>query len=152
MSVRPLASRIEDRRRRAVARIEQGQHTVFRGPAGFVVIDEIAHHLDPGGIDLAADPAAQHVEVALRSGARFQMHARLDHRLAPALHGQAALDGGQDLGIGQRQRLDVEAVEVGDVDRRGGGVLGHGGLYGDSRRQRNMTREAGIWQLASTGV
>src|SRR6185295_12444020 len=48
----------------------------------------------------------------------LEMHARLDHGLAAALRREAGLDGGEDLVIGDGEFFDVEAIEVGDVDRR----------------------------------
>ena len=45
-----------------------------------------------------------------------QVHARLDHGLAAALRREPCLDRGEDLVVGQRQRLDVERVEIGQID------------------------------------
>jgi len=50
--------------------------------------------------------------------ARLEMHARLDHRLAAPLRSQARLDRRQDLVVGDPELFDVEAVQIGDVDRR----------------------------------
>ena len=44
------------------------------------------------------------------------MHARLDHRLAAALRGEAGLDRGEDLVVGQRERRDVGPVEVVEIE------------------------------------
>ena len=71
---------------------------------------------DAGSIDRGIYGAAQHVEVAVRLAGR-QVDARLDHRLAAALRGEAGLDRRQDLVVGERQLLDIEAIEKGDVDR-----------------------------------
>ncbi len=81
-----------------------------------VVVDEVADDLHARRVDFAADPAAQNVEMPLHARARLQMHARLDDRFAAPLHGKAGLDRRENLAIGQHGRLDVEAVEVGDVD------------------------------------
>ena len=45
------------------------------------------------------------------------MHARLDHRLAPALRGETLLHRVDDLSLRQRQRLDVGRVEIVQMDR-----------------------------------
>src|SRR5476651_1586156 len=45
------------------------------------------------------------------------MHARLDHGFAASLRAEAGLDRRQDLRVRERQLLDVEAIEKGDVDR-----------------------------------
>ena len=50
--------------------------------------------------------------------AGLEMHARLDHRLAAALAGKARLNRRQDFIVGDLEFLDIEAVEIGDVDRR----------------------------------
>jgi urease accessory protein UreE len=41
---------------------------------------------------------------------------RLDHGLALALGAQSLLHRGDDLSVGERQRLDVTAVEIADPD------------------------------------
>jgi hypothetical protein len=68
-------------------------------------------------IDRGVDGAAQNVEMAVRLPGR-QVDARLDHRLATALRRQAGLDRRQDLLVVERELLDVEAIEKGDVDWR----------------------------------
>ena len=111
------AAGIEDGLRRAGARIEQSQDREFGGKAELVVVDEVADDLDARGIDRRLDGAAQHVEMAVGDPG-FEMNARLDHRFAPALTGKACLDGRQDFLVGDLEFLDIEAVEIGDVDRR----------------------------------
>ena len=39
------------------------------------------------------------------------------HGLATALRPQRRLDGGEDLVVGEREALDVHAIEIRDVDR-----------------------------------
>ena len=102
------ASRRGSATRHAVARIEQQQRRQLRGQALLVVVDEVADDLHAGAADGRADGAAQHVEMAVRH-AGLEMHARLDHRLAAALRRKRRLDRGEDLVVGQRKRLDVEA-------------------------------------------
>jgi hypothetical protein len=46
------------------------------------------------------------------------MHARLDHRLAAPLDGEAGLDRGQYLVVGDGERLDIEPVEIGEIEGR----------------------------------
>src|SRR5277367_5988283 len=70
-----------------------------------------------GTIDRRVDGATQDVAMAVRLPGR-QGDARLDHGVAAALRRQAGLDGRQDLLVAQRQLLDIEAIEKGDVDRR----------------------------------
>ena len=65
------------------------------------------------------------------------MHARLDHRLAPALRREPRLDRGQDLVVGQRERRDVGPLEV--VDHQG--VAGCGVAHGHSRVYKQIARE-----------
>jgi len=48
----------------------------------------------------------------------FEMHARLNHGLAAPLAGKAALDGRQYFIVGDLELFDVEAVQIGDVNRR----------------------------------
>src|SRR5579863_2767025 len=54
--------------------------------------------------------------MALGAGARFEVHARLDHGLAAPLHRESALDGAEDLAVGQCERLDVRPVEKLDME------------------------------------
>ena len=109
------AAGIQDRLRDAGAWVEQGQDGELGRQAALVVVHEVADDLDPGRVDRLLDRPAQHVEVPV-GDAGFEMHPRLDHRLAAALARQRALDGGEDLVVGDRQRLDVETVQVSDVD------------------------------------
>ena len=51
------------------------------------------------------------------------MHARLDHRLPQPLRAQAALDRGEDLVVGQRERVDVGAVEIDEFDGGHPGIM-----------------------------
>src|SRR5689334_14799467 len=50
--------------------------------------------------------------------ARFEMHARLDDGLAPALTGEAGFNRRKDLVVGDLQFFNVESVEIVDIDRR----------------------------------
>src|SRR5271167_1851782 len=81
---------IEDRLWRPGPRIEQRQYGEFGRKAKFVVIDKVADHLHPRGIDRLLDRAAQHVEMSVRN-ARLEMHSWLDHRLSAPLAGKARL-------------------------------------------------------------
>jgi len=54
--------------------------------------------------------AAQHVEMPRISPLRDQVHARLDGGFAAALRQQAALHRRDDLGVAQRERLDVRVM------------------------------------------
>jgi len=107
---------VKDRFRRAGAGIEQSEDREFGGEAELVVVDEVADDLDAGGIDWRLDGAAEHIEMPV-GDAGFEVNARFDHRLAPALAGQARFNGGQDLFIGDLEFVDVEAIEIGDIDR-----------------------------------
>ena len=50
------------------------------------------------------------------------MYARLDYRLAAALARKARLGRAQDLIISKLEFFDIEAIEIGEVDRRHGRV------------------------------
>ena len=106
---------VEDGARHAGARIEQIEDAEFRRQAVQVVVDIVADDLDAGRVE-RRDVAAQHVEMAAEGRIRLQMHARLDHRLAVALRDEAGLDRRQDFGVGHRQGVDVERVQIVDVD------------------------------------
>ena len=93
-----------------------------------LAVDIVAYHLDAGEIHRRADGSAQHVEMPALARLRLEVRARLDHRLAPALRGEAALDGGEDLAVGEVQLRNVRAVEEGDVEGRGGHAVSF--LYG----------------------
>jgi hypothetical protein len=108
---------VDDRLRHPGPAVHQQQDRQLRGQPVQVVVVEVGDDLHAGGVHRAAHRAAQHVEVPVRD-ARLEVHARLDHRLAAPLRGELRLDRGEDLVVRHRQRLDVEAVEVGDVDRR----------------------------------
>jgi len=110
---------IEDRLRRAGARIEQREDGKLGGKTELVVIDEIANDLDARGIDRRLDGTAQHVEVPV-GDARFEMHAGLDHGFATALTGQARFNRRKDLVVGDLKFIDVETVQIGDIDGRQG--------------------------------
>ena len=109
---------VDDRLRHAVARVHQQQQADLGRQSLLVVVDIVADHLDAGEIDRRAERAAQHVEMPVHGGIGHQMHARLDHRLAPALRGKTRLDRVDDLVVGQRQRLDVRRIEIVQIDRR----------------------------------
>src|SRR3546814_13251687 len=118
--------------------IKQQQDGQFGRQVVLVVVDEVADHLDAGGINRLAQRAAQHVEMAV-GDAGLEMHARVDHRLAPALAGQAGLDGGQDFVVGERQFLDIETVQVGEVNGR----MLPGKLLALRPEKRRVGRECG---------
>jgi hypothetical protein len=94
-------------------------------------------HLDAGAVDRRLQGSAQHVEVPARD-AGLEVHPRLDDRLAAPLHGEARLDGVQNLVVGDVQLFDVEPVEEGDVIG-GVGLGGHGNL-GVEHGSRAQTR------------
>jgi hypothetical protein len=48
----------------------------------------------------------------------FEMNAGFDHGFAPTLTGEAAFHRRQDLVVGDLEFVDIEAVEIGDIDRR----------------------------------
>ena len=77
------------------------------------------------------------------------MHARLDDRLAPPLGGERRLHGDEDLGIGERQRLDVERVEIVDPDLLHRATLVHGGR-GCNRRGADPGKEYGAGEGSRT--
>ncbi len=106
---------IQDRARRAGARIEQVQDAELRGQAMLVVVDIVADDLDAGRIE-RRDVAAQNIEMAMEGRVGLEMDARLDHGLAVALGDEPGLDRADDFGIGHGKRLDVEGVEVVDID------------------------------------
>ena len=85
---------------RTVERVEQGQEPVFRWPPFLVVADEITDDLDAGLGDMAADPAAQHIEMAFDPGMWFQMNAGLYGGFATSLHGKAQFHRGDNVIIG----------------------------------------------------
>src|SRR5216683_1421697 len=111
------AARIQDRLRRAGARIEQRQDRKLGRKANFVVVYEVANNLDARGVDRRFDRAAQNIEMTV-CNARLEMDARFDHRLAPSLTGEARLDGRQDFVVGHLELFDIDAIEIGDMDRR----------------------------------
>ena len=80
-----------------VKRIEQGQEAVFRWPPFLVVADEITDDLDAGLADMAADPAAQDIEMAFNTGVWLEMNAGFYGGFAAALHGEARFHGGYDV-------------------------------------------------------
>src|SRR6478752_7137764 len=111
------AARVEDRLGRAGSRIEQHQNGQFGWKAELVIVDEVADHLDPRAVDRRPDRTAQHIEMTV-GDPRFEMHARFDHGLAAPLAGQARLDSRQYFVVGNPEFFDVEAIEIGDVNRR----------------------------------
>ena len=136
MSVSTEASRIA--RGAPVCGIEEREHRELGRQALLPVVDEIADDLDAGDAE-RRDDAAQHVEMAFGGALRHEVHARLEHRLPQPLRAQPAFDRGQDLVVGQRQRGDVGAVEVGEVDG------GHAGPV-VARQCRRRSSENGKWQ------
>ena len=79
--------------------VEQRHQAVFAGPVFAVIVDEIAHHLGAGAVDLAPDPSALHVEMPVCPGPRPDMGARLDLGPTQPLQPQSILDGAQDVVI-----------------------------------------------------
>src|SRR5260221_7612798 len=111
------AAGIEERLRYTGARIEQRQDRKLGRETELVVVDEVADDFDARGIDGRLDGAAQHVEMAV-GHAGLEMYAGFDHGFAPALTGEARFDRRQDFVVGDLEFVDVEAVEIGDVERR----------------------------------
>ena len=72
--------------------IQQQQQPDLGRQALLVVVDVVADDLDAGEIDRRAERAAQHVEMPVHGRIGHEMHARLDHGLAPALRGEPGLD------------------------------------------------------------
>ena len=64
--------------------IEESQNAEFRMKTKFVIVDEVTHDLNAGTVNRRLDCSTKYVEVPIRN-ARFEMHARLDNCLAPAL-------------------------------------------------------------------
>ena len=108
---------VEQRARHAGRGIEQRQQADLRGQVLLVIVHVVADDLHPREVDRAADGAAQHVEMAVHRRVGDEVHPRLDDRLAAALGGEAGFDRCQDVVVAERQRRDVETVEIGDVDR-----------------------------------
>ena len=113
-----------------VGRVHQQEQANLRRQPLLVVVDIVADDLDAGEVDRRAEGAAQHVEMPVHGLVGHQMHARLDDGLAASLRRETLLDRGDDLIVRQRQRLDVERVEIGQIER------GHGapGAEADDRQ------------------
>jgi hypothetical protein len=117
-------ARVDDGDRHAGARVEQVEQRQLGRQADLVVAVEVADDLDARHGE-RPDVAAQDVEVARAVLLGLQVHARLDRRLAAPLRDEALLDRRDDLGVAQRQRLDVGMVEVVEMDLAG--AAGRGG-------------------------
>src|SRR5260221_2094053 len=111
------AAGIEDRLWRAGTRVEQREDSKLGRKTELVVVDEVADDLDACGIDRRLDGAAQYVEMPV-GHTGVEMNPGFDHRFPPALTGEACFDRPQDLVVGDLEFVDVEAVEIGDIDRR----------------------------------
>src|SRR5260370_25664764 len=111
------AAGIQDRLRRTRARIEQRENGQLGRKTELVIVDEVADDFDARGIDRCLDGAAQDVEMPV-GDAGLEVNAGFDHRFAPALTGEAGFDGRQYLVVGDLEFVDIEAVEIGDIDRR----------------------------------
>ena len=110
------AGGIDHRQRPARPWIEQRQQPHFGRKAERIVIDVVADDLHARQRE-RCDITAQHVEMPVnrragRVAAGHQVHAGLDYRAAFALCAQSALDGLQDLVVGELQRRDVGRVQV----------------------------------------
>ena len=88
------AGGIEHRLGHAGPGIEQVEDRHLRRQAVLIVVDIVADDLDAREVDRCADRAPQHVEMAVRLGIGDEVHARLDHRGAAALRGEAGFDRG----------------------------------------------------------
>ena len=106
---------VHDGDRRPGLRVHQVEDAQLGGQVFLVVVHEIAHHFDPRQPERLDHPS-QHIEVPVSRILGHKVHARLDDDLAIALCPQGGLDSREDLVLGQRQRLDVGAVDVGDVN------------------------------------
>ena len=118
MSVMPLASRI------AFGTPVRGSNSSsiaeFGRQAEFVVVDEVADDLDAGGVDRLLDRAAQHVEMAVGDArARDACAARSPSRPRPGSARLASIAARISSSV-IFEFFDVEAVQIGDVDRRHG--------------------------------
>ena len=90
----------------------------LRRQAELVVVDEVADDLDAGAVERRDDRAAQHVEMAVddRPGTRWTRGSITVSPLPCAA--RLASIAARISVVGERQRLDVEAIEKGHVDRR----------------------------------
>jgi len=75
---------------------------------------------------MAADPAAQDIEMALNPGAGFQVNAGFYGGFTASLHGESGFHRGDDLVIGEFKARNIGPVQEIDMDRRTLGRV-HGG-------------------------
>ena len=115
------AGGVDDRDRHAGLGVEQVEDGELGRQAAPPVVDEVADDLHARQAQRAHD-APQDVEVPVDAAARHEVDARLEHRPALALRAEGGLDRVQDLVVGEREPLDVRAVQVEKLDRLHGGV------------------------------
>ena len=141
-------ARVDDGDRHAGGRVEQVEQRQLGRQADLVVAIEVADHLDARHGE-RPDVAAQDVEVTRAVLLWLQVHARLDRRLAAALRDQALLDRRDDLGVAQRQRLDVGMVEVVEMDLAGGAGRGGGHVSRPASAASGPARVRTPWRSRS---
>jgi hypothetical protein len=102
--------------RDSVRRVHQQQEAHLGRQALLIVVHEVADHLHAGKAYGRAERPAQHVEVTV-GDPRLKMHSGLDHRLAAPLRREAGFDRRDDLAVRELERLDVERVQIGEIER-----------------------------------
>ena len=110
----PVASTIATRHARlGVEQVEDGE---LGRQSAAVVVDEVADDLHAREAQ-RVHHAPQDVEVPVDAAAGHEVDARLEHRPALALRAEGGLDRVQDLVVGEREPLDVRAVQEEQLDR-----------------------------------
>ncbi len=112
------AAGIDDGGRRAIGRVHEQQEAKLGWQSLFVVVYVIADHFDSGQIDRHPYSTPQYVEMAGHRPVGYQVHARLDDSLAATLRPQSLLDRRQNLVIRERDRCDIESIEIGEMQRQ----------------------------------
>ena len=90
--------RVEDGLWLAGPGIEQVKDAELGGQTLLVIVHIVADDLYPSDFE-RRDVAAQHVEMTVKGGIRFEMDARLDDYLAIPLGDQPGFDGGKNLPV-----------------------------------------------------
>jgi len=101
---------VDDRDRRAGARVEQAEEPELGRQPQLVVADVVADHLHPGELE-RLEIAAQDVEVPVDGRVRPEMHPRLDRRQPGSLCAEPLLDRREDLLVRQRERVHVGGTQ-----------------------------------------
>ena len=114
-----IAAGIEHRARHAGARIEQQQQRRSPTESQLVIVDEVADDLDAREIDrrLRSQPRST-LKWPCSLATRASRCTRGSITVSPRPWArEAGLDRREDLVVGELELLDVEAVQIGDVDR-----------------------------------